>query len=66
MAPWPAQSSPAPAPSSAGDYDKELVLIAVVVEKRSSVEDVGGAAGEEGGAWAEDVVDPAAKHAEYG
>lgn len=38
----------------------------VVIKKRAGVEDVGGATGEEGGAGAEDVVDPTTQDAEYG
>lgn len=38
----------------------------VVVEERAGVEDVGGAAGDEGEAGTEDVVDAAADYAEDG
>ena len=65
--PLPSPEQPGADPEiGAGDDGEDLVVEMVVVEERAGVEDVGGAAGEEGEAGAEDVVDSAAENPEDG
>lgn len=51
---------------SAGNDGESLMFVVVVVEEGSGVEDVCGAAGEEGESGTKDVVDSAAENAEDG
>ena len=52
--------------NGAGNNGEGLVLVVVVVEEGTGVEDIGGAACEEGEVGSEDVVDAAAEDAEDG